>query len=124
MLAAHDAVTTNSRKAQQELGKLVNQGRHSAHTASLEQLPETARPRGPGDPLGGSETKAFAKARYSSPHGAGATASFRARPSDSFRVIPAAKFVDMERRFKEHVTMRCSCCSAVDVDIWHARICP
>ena len=26
ILAAHDAVTTNQRKAQQELGKLVNQG--------------------------------------------------------------------------------------------------
>ena len=33
MLAAHDAVTTYSRKAQQKLGKLVNQGRHAAHTA-------------------------------------------------------------------------------------------
>ena len=38
MLAAHDAVTTNSRKAQQKLGKLVNQGRHAAHTTSLDQL--------------------------------------------------------------------------------------
>ena len=48
MLAAHDAVTTNSTKAQQKLGKLVNQGRHAAHTASLDQLPDTARPPGPG----------------------------------------------------------------------------
>ena len=54
MLAAHDAVTTNSRKAQQKLGKLVNQGRHAAHTARLEQLSETARLPGPGDRLGGS----------------------------------------------------------------------
>ena len=29
VLAAHDAVTTNSRKAQQKLGRLVNQGRHA-----------------------------------------------------------------------------------------------
>ena len=53
MLAAHDAVTTNSRKAQQKLEKLVNQGRHAPHTASLDQLPDTARPPGPGDPLTG-----------------------------------------------------------------------
>ena len=39
MLAAHDDVTTNSRKAQQQLGKLVNQVRHTAHTALLEELP-------------------------------------------------------------------------------------
>ena len=53
MRVAHDAVTTSSRKAQRELGKLVNQGRRATHTASLEQLPETARPPGSGDPLGG-----------------------------------------------------------------------
>ena len=35
MLAAHDAVTTNSLKAQQKLGKLVNQGKHAAQTHSL-----------------------------------------------------------------------------------------
>ena len=32
MLAAHDAVTTNSREAQQKLSKLVNQGRHTLPT--------------------------------------------------------------------------------------------
>ena len=37
-------------EAQQKLGKLVNQGKHAAHTASLDQLPDTARPSGPGDP--------------------------------------------------------------------------
>ena len=56
MLAVHDAITTNSRKAQQKLGKLVNQGWHAARTASFELLPETVRPPRPGDPLGGSET--------------------------------------------------------------------
>ena len=35
-LAAHDAVTNNSRKAQQKVGKLVSEGRHAAHTALLE----------------------------------------------------------------------------------------
>ena len=75
MLAAHDAVTTNSPKAQQILGKLVNPGRHAAHTASLDQLPDTARPPGPGDPLRGCETKALTKARYRSLKGAGAMPS-------------------------------------------------
>ena len=127
MLAAHDAVTTNSTKAQQKLGKLVNQGRHAAHTSLLDQLPETSHPQGPGDPLGRCETKALAKARYRSLQGAGATACLRARPTDSLRVIPAAEFVGMGRRFlgiEEHVAVRCPCCNAVKVDTRHARICP
>ena len=57
MLVAHDALTTNSRKALHKLGKLVNQGRHAAHTASLDQLTDKARPPGPDDSLGGRETK-------------------------------------------------------------------
>ena len=36
MLVAHDAVTINSKNVQQELGNLINQGRHAAHTALLE----------------------------------------------------------------------------------------
>ena len=36
MLAVHDAVTTNSWKAQQKLGKLANKGRHDVHTVSLD----------------------------------------------------------------------------------------
>ena len=127
MLGAHDVVTTNSRKAQQKLGKIVNQGRNAAHTASLEELPEIARPPGPGDPMGGTETKAFAKARYRSLQGAGATACLRTRPTDSLRVIPAAEFVGMGSRFKGiegHVAVTCPCCNAVDADIRQARNCP
>ena len=75
ILAVHDAVTTKSRKAQQKLGKLVNQGRYAASTAYLDQLPETARPPGPGDPLRRKESKAFAKARYKSMQGPGVTAA-------------------------------------------------
>ena len=48
MLVVHDAVTTISRNTEQKLSKLANQGRHAAHTALLEQLPETSRPPGPG----------------------------------------------------------------------------
>ena len=44
MLAAHYAITTKSCKAQQKLGKLVNQRRHAAHATSLMKLPETVRP--------------------------------------------------------------------------------
>ena len=110
MLAAHDAVNTNSRKAQQKFGKLVNQGRHAAHAASLDPLPDTARPPGPGDTLRGWETKASAKARFRSLQGAGATACLRARPTDSLRVITAATFVGMGRHFigiEEHVATTC-----------------
>ena len=49
-MPTHDAGATDSRKIQQTLGKLVNQGRHAAHRASLDQLPETARPLGTGRP--------------------------------------------------------------------------
>ena len=89
MLAAHDAVTTNSTRAQQKLSNLVNHGKHAAYTALLDQLPETSRPQGQGNPLGRCETKALAKARYSSLQETGATACLRARPTDSLRVIPA-----------------------------------
>ena len=37
-VAAHGAVSTNSRRRSSKLGKLVNQGGHAAHTALLEQL--------------------------------------------------------------------------------------
>ena len=125
MLAAHDAVTTNSRKPQQKVGKLVNQGRHAAHAALLEELPETARPPRQGHPMGGTETKAFPKARYRSLQGAGATACFRARPTDLPHVIPAAEFVGMGRRFMgigEHVAVRCPCSNALDVDTRRAHL--
>ena len=127
MLAVHDAITTNSSTAQQKSGKLVNQRRHAAHTTLLEQIPETARPPGPDDPLGGRDTKAFAKARYRSLQATGDTACFRARPTDSLRVIPDAKFVGIGRHFvgtEEYDAMRCPCCDAIDMDTRHARICP
>lgn len=63
MLAAQDAVITDSRKAQQQLGKLVSRGRHAAHIASLDQVPMTLRPPGPDNPLGEMETRVSAKAR-------------------------------------------------------------
>lgn len=74
MLAVHGAVTTDSRKAQQKVGKLINQGRHSAHTDSLDKLPETAPQPELRHQLGGSETKAFAKARFIVLQGAEVTA--------------------------------------------------
>ena len=93
MLAAHNSVTTDSRKAQHKLGKLVNQGRHAAHTASLDLLTEAAHSPGPDDLLGGRETKTLAKARYGSLQGAGTTSCLRGRPTDSLQVIPVTKFM-------------------------------
>ena len=98
--------------------KLVNQGRHAAHTASLDELPETARPPWTGRTHGWDRNQSLRE---------GATVCLRARPTDSLRVIPAAEFVGMGRRFmgiEKDVAVRCPCCDAVDVDIRHARICP
>ena len=127
MLAAHHAVTTICRKAQQKLGKLVSQGRHAAHTVSLEQLAETVRPPGPGNPLDVSETKEFGKARHRSMQGGGDTEFLRARPTGSLCVISAPEFVGMRRRFigiEEHAGVTYPCCDEVNVDTRHARICP
>ena len=82
MLAAHDAVSTDSRKAQRKVGRLLNRGRHAARTASLNQVSETARlPRLHG-PLGGIKTRDFVKVRDRSLQGAGGTACLRERPVD------------------------------------------
>ena len=126
ILTGHDAVTTNSWIAQHTLVELVNQDRHDAHTASLDELPETARPPGPDEPLGGREAKTLAKAGYRSLEGAGATACLRARATDSLRFIPATEFVSIGRCFMgidDNVAVRCPCCDATDVNIQHARIC-
>lgn len=85
VLAAHDEVTSDPGKPTTKMVKLVNRGRHAAHTASLDhQLPETARPSGSDDPLldGGRKTRALTKARCRSLQGTGtATAWHRARPN-------------------------------------------
>ena len=90
MLTVNDALTTNFRKDQRKSGKLINQGLtrrvHSFVGPATGDGPpvETTRP------TGGQKTKAFAKARYRSLEGAGATACLRARPTDSLRIIPAS----------------------------------
>ena len=124
MLAAHDAVTTNSWKAQQKLGK-INQSRHAAHTGSLDQLPETTRPPGPHNSLGEGNQN-VGEISYTNLQGVGATACLRARPTDSLRVISATELVGIGRRFmgiEKHVAVRCPCCDAIDVDTRHERIC-
>ena len=88
------------------------------------ELPETACLAGPGDPLGGSGTKTFAKARYRILQGARATACLRVRSTDSLRVIPAEEFVGMEGLFveiEEHIAVSFPCCEVVDVNTRHAR---
>ena len=60
MLAAHNAVTADPRKDQHRLDKLLNRGHYAAHaTSSLEQLPETVRPPGPANPLGGGRAESL-----------------------------------------------------------------
>ena len=66
MPAARDAVTRTCRyDVFEKLGKLVNQGRRTAHAASLEELPETVPPPGPQvTRWGGARPKSFGKARH------------------------------------------------------------
>lgn len=133
MLAAHDEVTSDPGKPTTKMGKLANRGRHAAHTASLDhQLSETARPPGSDDPLlyGGRKTRALAKTRCRSLQGAGTTTAwYRARPTDSLRVLTASEFLDMVQRqrvlgIEDYVAATCSCCDVVDVDTRHAPVCP
>ena len=49
-----EVIITDSQKAQQKVGKLVNRGNRVARTAFLGQLPETGHPLGPNGPLAGS----------------------------------------------------------------------
>lgn len=44
-------VTSDSRKSNLKQAQLVNRGRHAAHTAYPDQLPEAALLSGPGDPI-------------------------------------------------------------------------
>lgn len=53
MLTAHDAVTMDSRKSRQKLGKLANQARHTARTGPVAKDGTSA---GPDGPLGRIET--------------------------------------------------------------------
>ena len=126
ILAAHDAVTINSRKTPHKLGKLVDQvadmlrtqlrstfcRRQHAHRDRTTRWAE-GRPK---------RWRRLATGAFNGqepPHAFG--------PTDSLRVIPATEFVGIGRRFigiEEHVAVRCPCCDATDVDTRHARICP
>ena len=74
MLPAHDARTTNPRKAQQKLGKLVKRVRR----ARLCPGPafEDIKPVRTGQPLGGRQRTALAKARHSNLQGRGPPSAF------------------------------------------------
>ena len=63
VLAAHDAETTNSHKAQEKSGKQINRVQYDRHITSLEGFPTHARPPEEVGPFGKSETGEFAKAR-------------------------------------------------------------
>ena len=123
MLAAHEAVTTNSRKAQNKFGKMFNQRRDVARTASLEQLPGTGEctPAGSRYSLGGSETKVFARAPYRRLHGAGDAACLRARPTDSLRVR-VRRHGKALHRDRGTCDSEVSCWDGVDVDTRHTHL--
>ena len=93
VLAAHDAVTTNSLKAQKKLGKQINRVRYDRYVTSLDGLPTHARPPEGIGSLGESETHECAKAGQRSQPGLRAAAWLRARPVDAQRVIPAQEFL-------------------------------
>ena len=128
MLAAHDAVATNSRRSPTEIGKAGQPGQACSPHSLVGSAAGHGTPFGTRRPLRGCETKAFAKDRSRSLQGAGANACLRARPTDSLRVIPAAEFVGMGRRFiwdrgargGEVLQLRYN----REVDTRHARICP
>lgn len=99
MLAAHDALTTYSKTAQRHFGRLVT-GTITRRAHSFSGLPDRGgTPGGTGRPgtRDAYKTRAFAKARqkarYRSLYGAGPTACFRTRPTDTLGVITASEFV-------------------------------
>ena len=98
VLAAYDAGTTNSYKAQKKLEKQANRVRYDRYVTSLDRLPTHARPPEEICPFGESETRECAKARQRSQSGPGAAACLRARPVDAPRVIPAQEFLYAGRR--------------------------
>ena len=61
VLAAHDAETTNSHKAQKKLGKQVNRARYDRYVTSLDGLPTHARSPEEIGPFGESETQRMRK---------------------------------------------------------------
>lgn len=97
MLATQDTITMDSQKAQQNLGKPINRGRHSAHTAYLGQLPKPAHTPEPDDARQGKETMVFAKARNRRLQRLDATACLRARSMTSLRIFHTGEFVGVRR---------------------------
>ena len=107
-------------ESQQQLGHLVDRVRHDA---AVDQLLETVSPPETGNPLGRQGMRALPKVRHRSLSGAGATACLLARPTDSFRVIPAVESVGMGRIIsgtEEYVALTCPCYNEAVVDKRHA----
>ena len=63
MLAANDAETSNSHKAQKKLGKLVNRVRYDRYVSSLDGFATHSRLPEEVGPFGESETRECAKVR-------------------------------------------------------------
>ena len=126
VLAAHDAETTNSHRAQKKLGKQVNLVRYDRYVTSLDGISTNSRPPEGIGPFAGSETRECAKTRQRSPSGPAAAAWLRARPVGAQRVIPAQAFLYAWRRhleIEEHLAATCPACDAADANTRHARLC-
>lgn len=92
VLAAHDAKKNESPHIPTTyIGNLVSRSRHAAHTAALNQLPDTANLPESNNPLEGKETKAFDhRSSNESFWGGSYRLSFGPRPIDSLRVFFAS----------------------------------
>ena len=126
VLAANDAETSNSHKAQKKLGKQVNRVQYDRYVTSLDGLSTHARPPEEVGPFGESETRERAKARQRNKSGTGAAAWLRARPADPQRVISAQEFLYAGWRhlgIEEHFSATCHACGAADANTQHARLC-
>ena len=66
LLAAHDAETINSHKAQKQIGQQVNRVCCDRYVTSPDGLPMHPRPPAEADPFGESENRECAKARHRS----------------------------------------------------------
>lgn len=122
MLAALDAGTTDSRKSQRLLNKLVSRDRYTACAHSFSgPAAKDAAPPGTRQPTRrGMEARTSAKERYQSLQGDGGTTCLRARPTDSLRGHTPLR-VRGDRKsgivgIEEYVAARCSYRDAVGVD--------
>ena len=139
-MAANDAETSNSHKAQKKLGKQVNRARYDRYVTSLDGLPTHARSPEEIGPFGESETQRMRKGQVTESvrtrscrvvtSEAGGRSMRHASPG-----VPVCRATtsgdrgalgDAGRRhlgIEEHLTATCPTCGAADANTRHARLC-